>query len=140
MAAHSSGSPAVSPRLLNLQQMAGYLGCSYWTARDWVLAGLIPVIDLPPLRPREGERTRKTLRRVLVDREDLDRFIEARKRGSGGDVQSRAPLVEAGNTRGNRAAVPRVCPEQPPESAASSVGSRAGSLRERQEAGEGENA
>ena len=34
-----SGSPAVSPRLLNLRQMAEYLGCSYWTARDWVLAG-----------------------------------------------------------------------------------------------------
>ena len=72
--------PSVSPRLLSLQQMAEYLGCSYWTARDWVLAGLIPVVDLPPLRSREGERPRKNLRRILVDRVDLDAFIDARKR------------------------------------------------------------
>ncbi len=77
--AHSVGYPAVSPRLLNLQQTADYLGCSYWTARDWTLAGLIPVVELPPLRTREGERPRKSLRRVLVDRADLDAFIEARK-------------------------------------------------------------
>jgi hypothetical protein len=76
-----SGSPvAVLPRLLNLHQMAGYLGCSYWSARDWVLQGLVPTVELPPLRPREGERARRTLRRVLVDRCDLDRFIDARKR------------------------------------------------------------
>jgi len=67
------------PRLLNLRQAAAYLGCSYWTVRDYVLQGLIPVVDLPPLRPREGERPRRTLRRVLVDRADLDSFIETRK-------------------------------------------------------------
>jgi predicted site-specific integrase-resolvase len=76
--------------LLNLREMAKYLGCSYWTARDWVLAGYVPVVEFPPLRPREGERPRKALRRVLVDRQDLDHFIEARKRGSTLDVQSRA--------------------------------------------------
>jgi hypothetical protein len=32
--------------------MAQYLGCSYWTARDWVLAGFVRLVDLPPLRPR----------------------------------------------------------------------------------------
>ena len=42
--------------------------------------GLIPVVDMPPLRPRDGERPRKTLRRILVDRLDLDAFIESRKR------------------------------------------------------------
>ena len=71
---------AVSPRLLNLRQAAAYLGCSYWTARDYVLQGLIPVVDLPPLRPRDGDRPRSTLRRVLIDKADLDAFIEARKR------------------------------------------------------------
>ena len=30
---------------------------------------------MPPLRPREGERPRHTLRRVLVDRADLAREI-----------------------------------------------------------------
>ncbi len=110
--ARSSGFPAVSPRLLSLQQAADYLGCSYWTVRDWVLAGLVPVIELPPLRPREGERARKTLRRVLVDREDLDTFIEARKRGGAQDIQSRARPTEAGNTGANRASVPALCPDR----------------------------
>ena len=72
-------SEAIKPRLLNMRQVAAYRGCSFWTARDYILQGLIPVVDLPPLRPREGERPRKTLRRVLVDRADLDAFIEGRK-------------------------------------------------------------
>jgi predicted site-specific integrase-resolvase len=70
----------VRPRLLNMRQAAAYLGCSFWTARDYVLQGLIPVVDMPPLRAREGDRQRKTLRRVLIDRADLDAFIESRKR------------------------------------------------------------
>jgi len=70
----------VKPRLLNMRQAAEYLGCSFWTARDYILQGLIPVVDMPPLRAREGDRQRKTLRRVLVDRADLDAFIESRKR------------------------------------------------------------
>lgn len=77
-----SGSTApVVPRLLSLRQGAVVLGCSFWTFRDYVLQGLIPTVELPPLRPREGERQRNTLRRVLVDREDLDRFIASRKCG-----------------------------------------------------------
>lgn len=79
--AHSTPqSESIAPRLLNMRQAAEYLGCSFWTVRDYILQGLIPVVELPPLRPREGERPRKTLRRVLVDRADLDAFIEARKR------------------------------------------------------------
>lgn len=70
----------VRPRLLNMRQAAEYLGCSFWTARDYILQGLIPVVDMPPLRAREGDHQRKTLRRVLVDRADLDAFIESRKR------------------------------------------------------------
>ncbi len=76
----------VRPRLLNMRQAAAYLGCSFWTARDYILQGLIPVVDLPPLRPRDGDRARKTLRRVLVDRADLDAFIESRKRRDGRSV------------------------------------------------------
>jgi len=70
----------VVPRLLNMRQAAEYLGCSFWTVRDYILQNLIPVVELPPLRPREGERPRKKLRRILVDQVDLDAFIEARKR------------------------------------------------------------
>jgi len=74
-------SGAVAPRLLDMRQAALYLGCSYWTVRDWVQAGLIPMVELPALRPREGEPPRKALRRVLIDRVDLDAFIDARKGG-----------------------------------------------------------
>jgi hypothetical protein len=70
----------VKPRLLSMRQAAEYLGCSFWTARDYILQGLIPVVDMPPLRAREGDRQRKVLRRVLVDRADLDAFIDSRKR------------------------------------------------------------
>ena len=76
----------IEPRLLNMRQAAAYLGCSFWTARDYILQGLIPAVDMPPLRAREGDRQRKTLRRVLVDRTDLDAFIESRKRRDGGRV------------------------------------------------------
>ena len=70
----------ISPHLLNMRQAVEYLGYSFWTARDYVLQGLIPVVDMPPLRAREGDRQRKALRRVLIDRTDLDAFIESRKR------------------------------------------------------------
>lgn len=86
VSAESQAGERVRPRLLNMRQAAAYLGCSFWTARDYILQGLIPVVDLPPLRPRDGDRQRKTLRRVLVDRADLDAFIESRKRHDGRSV------------------------------------------------------
>ena len=49
----------ITPRLLNMRQAAAYLGCSFWTTRDYVLQGLIPIVDMPPLRAREGDRQRK---------------------------------------------------------------------------------
>ena len=79
VAADAQANERIRPRLLNMRQAAAYLGCSFWTARDYILQGLIPVVNMPPLRAREGDRQRKTLRRVLVDRADLDAFIEARK-------------------------------------------------------------
>jgi hypothetical protein len=103
------------PRLLDLHAGADYIGLSYWSLRDYVLAGLIPTVELPPLRPREGERAKKTLRRVLVDREDLDRFIESRKPGYAQVMQSSAPKKEPENTGRFRAAVPTVCPTRRPE-------------------------
>lgn len=80
VAADSPSNQRIGPRLLNMRQAAAYLGCSFWTARDYVLQGVIPVVDMPPLRPKEGSRARTTLRRVLIDRADLDAFIESRKR------------------------------------------------------------
>lgn len=72
--------PAVpSPRLLNMRSAANYLGISYWTVRDYVLAGILPTVEMPPLPAREGERQRRSYRRTLIDRLDLDAFIEGRK-------------------------------------------------------------
>ena len=76
----STSNDRIKPRLLNMRQAAAYLGCSFWTARDYILQGLIPVVNMPPLRARDGDRQKKTLRRVLVDRADLDAFVESRKR------------------------------------------------------------
>lgn len=70
----------MTPRLLTIRDAAAYCSVSFWTMRDWIAAGLIPTIQLPPLRPREGAKPTTQLRRVLIDRHDLDVFIEARKR------------------------------------------------------------
>lgn len=67
-------------RLLSLKDAARYLGCSYWSVRDWCLSGALPTVDLPPLRGRQGDRPRTSLRRVLIDRTDLDAFVERHKR------------------------------------------------------------
>ena len=56
---HPESHERVKPRLLNMRQAADYLGCSFWTARDYILQGLIPIVDMPPLRAREGDRQRK---------------------------------------------------------------------------------
>ena len=75
--------PAELPaRLLSLRQAALYIGVSFWTLRDWLAAGHLPTIKLPPLRPREGDRAKPTLRRVLIDRRDLDAFVDQLKAGS----------------------------------------------------------
>jgi len=64
-------SPA-HPRLLDLENAAKYLGVSGWTVRDLVDAGLLQRIRLP--LPGGGE-----LRKILLDRHDLDAWIERMK-------------------------------------------------------------
>ncbi len=56
---------AVTPRLLSLEEAARYLGISKWTLRDLVFRG-----DLPCVRIK---------RRMLLDRQDLDRYLERAK-------------------------------------------------------------
>ncbi len=34
---------------MDLHTAAAYLGCSYWTLRDLVLAGYIPAVRIPSL-------------------------------------------------------------------------------------------
>lgn len=59
----------VSPRLLDLERAAMYLGVSGWTVRDLEAAGVLPRVRVP--LPNGGE-----LRKLLFDKIDLDRLIE----------------------------------------------------------------
>lgn len=70
----------VQPRIYTLRQAAQYLNASYGTVRDWVLAGRIRALTLPPRRPRQGERQKREYRSVRIDVRELDRFIEVCQR------------------------------------------------------------
>ena len=59
------------PRLLDVRSTARYLAVSVWTVRDWVAAGHLVPVDLPPLRPREGGY--RTLIKYVTDRPGHDR-------------------------------------------------------------------
>jgi len=62
-------------RLLDLKSAGAYLGVGYWTMRDLVFGGIIPSVKIPC--PRSGDG--RSIRRILVDRRDLDTFIENNK-------------------------------------------------------------
>jgi hypothetical protein len=68
------GSPNPDVRLLELDQTARYLGLSPWTVRDLEATGVLRRVSIPLGNGRE-------LRKLLFDREDLDRLIEAWKDG-----------------------------------------------------------
>jgi excisionase family DNA binding protein len=65
----------VQTRLMDLHQAAAYLGISYWTMRDLVQAGIIPTVKIPPTRAGDG----RPIRRILIDKSDLDAFINGNK-------------------------------------------------------------
>lgn len=56
-----------SPRLLTLKAAAGYLSIGIWKLRRLIWAG-----ELPSVQDGKGGR-------VLVDRVDLDKWVEAHK-------------------------------------------------------------
>ena len=62
----------VHPRLLDLHSTALYLGVSGWTVRDLEAGRVLARVRVP--LPKQGE-----LRKILFDRVDLDRLIEAWK-------------------------------------------------------------
>lgn len=59
-------------RLLDLDQAAAYLGVSPWTVRDLEAGGTIRRVRVPLSNGRE-------LRKLLFDKVELDRLIEAWK-------------------------------------------------------------
>lgn len=65
-------SAALAPRLLGLVQTAQYLGVSAWTVRDLEANGTLQRVSIPLAGGRE-------LRKLLFDRGDLDRLVDAWK-------------------------------------------------------------
>jgi excisionase family DNA binding protein len=61
------GNDMKRPRLLGLKEAASELGLSVWTLRDLVGAGTLRAVQPPGIR------------RILIDRKDLERAIEAWK-------------------------------------------------------------
>jgi hypothetical protein len=61
-------------RLLDLRDAAAYTGLSYWHVRDLALSGHVPIVRLPSAKNPTG-----SLRRILIDRADLDHLIERMK-------------------------------------------------------------
>ena len=60
------------PRLLDLRAVAAYLGVSSWTVRDLETNGTLRRVSIPSGAGRE-------LRKLLFDRQDLDRLVETWK-------------------------------------------------------------
>jgi hypothetical protein len=74
---------AIVPRLLGLEEAATYLGLSFWSFRELVNAGDVPLIRVPrPKTMRQHKRRTKGqakgehLRRALVDMRDLDALVD----------------------------------------------------------------
>ena len=63
---------SLAPRLFDLATAAHYLGLSAWTVRELEAKGVLPRVRVP--LPNQGE-----LRKILFDKADLDRLIEAWK-------------------------------------------------------------
>jgi excisionase family DNA binding protein len=68
--------PNLYRRLLTVQGAARYLGLSYWTVRRMLITGVLPRVVIPGCR------------RLLVDRRDLDRALEAWKESADGGAIS----------------------------------------------------
>jgi excisionase family DNA binding protein len=54
----------ITPRLVTIKQAAAYCSCSVWAIRDVIWSRELPACKIG--------------RRYLIDRGDLDRFIDAR--------------------------------------------------------------
>ena len=74
---------AFVPRLLDLHGAAHYLGVSYWMMRDLVNGGQIQAKRLPclytwnaQLKTRVPAKHGASVRRILIDRKDLDAFVD----------------------------------------------------------------
>lgn len=70
---------AIQPRLLSVEEAAEYLGLSYWSMKELIGAGDVPLIRVPrPRTLRQHKRAARSqvLRRTLVDVRDLDALVD----------------------------------------------------------------
>ncbi len=71
----------IAPRLLDLETSASYLGVSHWTIREMLDVGVLPRVRIP--LPNGGE-----LRKILIDKGDLDRAVESwKEKGTNGSLR-----------------------------------------------------
>jgi hypothetical protein len=68
-------------RLMTLKQAAEYCGLSYWLLRDYCLDGILPIVRLPGSRLKgnkgiKSHSTEHTMRKIMIDREDIDQLIQ----------------------------------------------------------------
>jgi hypothetical protein len=76
---------AVWPRLLDLKGAALYLSVGARTVEDWVRDGLLDPVPMPgsTIKDKSGNviarAKARRIAKILLDREDLDRLISARK-------------------------------------------------------------
>jgi hypothetical protein len=73
------------PRLLSLKQAAAYVGVSYWLLRDYVIDGTLKPVRLPGSRLKKAGRVianskDHAIRKIMIDRDDLDNLIRECKR------------------------------------------------------------
>lgn len=81
--------PMNESRLLDISQSAEYLGLSVEAVKSYIKLRFIVPVPMPSCRSRN-----KKMRRVLIDRYDLDRLIDAQKVSNGKRVPQREALVD----------------------------------------------
>jgi hypothetical protein len=90
---------AVGSRLLDVEATAAYLGgISAWTVRDLVTRGAIPTVKVPHDRNGEG----RSMRRILIDRHDLDALIERWKQQEVAELPEVPVVRKRGRPRGSK--------------------------------------
>jgi hypothetical protein len=79
--------PAAWPRLLDIHLSAQYLSVGESTIRDYVAEKILQPVQMPgsTLRGRNGgiiaHSKARRIAKILIAREDLDKFIDERKAG-----------------------------------------------------------
>lgn len=79
--ADSTTMPTIMPRGLSREQAATYIGGSVDVIDRMIYSGVLPVVRLPVKRSRANTAAgvAGTNRRIIIDREDLDKLIENSK-------------------------------------------------------------